>query len=68
MEERQVTGSEVLYCLEKGIITEGPSRTPGGNWQFNVSRAASSLTVTLIAEGEKLVIRTVIKHRGRDRP
>jgi hypothetical protein len=64
----QVNGSEVLYCLGKGIITEGPFLNPRANWQFNVTRAARFLTVTVIVEDGTLVIRTVIKHKGRDRP
>lgn len=45
MIERGVTMPDVMDCLGKGQITEGPFQQPGSDWRFTISwfRAGSPL-------------------------
>ena len=36
MEARSITATQVLRCLRKGSITEGPAREPRGNWRIRM--------------------------------
>lgn len=70
MIERGVTMPDVMDCLGKGQITEGPFQQPGGDWRFTISwfRAGSPLQVVgaidVDDDGTFLVIVTTIQKKG----
>lgn len=70
MIERGVTMPDVMDCLGKGQITEGPFQQPGGDWRFTISwfRAGSPLQVVgaidVDDDGTFLVIVTTIQKNG----
>jgi hypothetical protein len=69
MIERGVTMPDVMDCLGKGQITEGPFQQPGGDWRFTISwfRAGSPLQVVGaidVDDGTFLVIVTTIQKKG----
>lgn len=67
MVERDITMPDVMECLKKGQITEGPAQMPGGDWRFTISwfRAGSPLQVVgaidVDTDGTYLVIVTAIQ-------
>jgi hypothetical protein len=48
MEQRRITQRQVMICLLKGSITEGPSLNNHGNWQVNASRLAAGEQITCV--------------------
>ena len=36
MKARKVTRMQVLRCLTKGLIVEGPAKSVKGNWEFRL--------------------------------
>lgn len=70
MIERGVSMPDVMDCLGKGLIREGPYQQPGGDWIFTISwfRAGSPLEIVgaidVDDEGTFLVIVTTIKKKG----
>ena len=66
MSERCISMPDVMDCLERGQITEGPFQAPNGNWQFTISwfRAGSPLQVVgaldVDEDGNFLVVVTAI--------
>jgi len=70
MIERGVSIPDVMDCLGKGQMTEGPFLQPGGDWRFTVSwfRAGSPLQVVgaidVDDDGTFLVIVTTIQKKG----
>lgn len=48
MGERGISRRQIMTCLQKGAITEGPSRNTHGNWQVNVSRLAAGEEITCV--------------------
>ncbi|DBA08415.1 TPA: DUF4258 domain-containing protein [Pseudomonas aeruginosa] len=66
MQERCISMPDVMDCLEKGQITEGPFQPPNGSWQFTIAwfRAGSPLQVVgaidTDEDGNYLVIVTTI--------
>jgi hypothetical protein len=71
MLERHVNLKQVELCVQKGMITEGPSMNTRANWQVNMSRYAADeeVTCTVIIDDlvELLLIRTVMTPKGRRR-
>lgn len=70
MTEREISMPDVMDCLVKGQITDGPYRAPGGDWRFTISwfRAGSPLQVVGAIDadddGKYLVIVTAIQKKG----
>jgi hypothetical protein len=57
-----ITRRQLMTCLAKGVITEGPFLNKYGNWQVNVSRLAAGeqITCTVAIEWQdQLVVVTV---------
>ncbi|WP_416423399.1 DUF4258 domain-containing protein [Pseudomonas sp. App30] len=67
MTEREITLPDVMECLAKGQITEGPAYMPKGDWRFTLSwfRAGSPLQVVgaidIDEDGTYLVVVTAIQ-------
>lgn len=70
MVDREITMPDVMECLTRGQITEGPARMPKGDWRFTISwfRAGSPLQVVgaidIDDDGTYLVIVTTIQKQG----
>ncbi|MGY4493512.1 DUF4258 domain-containing protein [Pseudomonas sp. TE3610] len=70
MSEREITLPDVMECLSKGQITEGPAIMPKGDWRFTISwfRAGSPLQVVgaidIDEDGTYLVVVTAIQKQG----
>lgn len=56
--ERDITRRQIMTCLQKGAISEGPSRNIKGNWQVNITRLAAGEEITCVVaiEGQRLLI------------
>jgi Domain of unknown function (DUF4258) len=68
MVQRKVTRVQVIECLLKGVITEGPALDIKGSWKFTISRAvcgdALSAVVALDRDVDKsnlVIVVTVIR-------
>lgn len=62
--ERGITRRQVEQCLIKGTITEGPSRTPHGDWKLSLFRhaAGEELTCVVVIDWpKKLIVVTAYK-------
>jgi uncharacterized protein DUF4258 len=60
MYARDITLRQILGCLQKGIITEGPAIDTYGNWKMNIYRAADGLTCSVaIGWPSRLIVITV---------
>lgn len=60
--KRSISFRQIMSCLQKGIVTEGPFINIHGNWQVNVSRLAAGeqVTCTVAIEWQRqLVVVTV---------
>lgn len=58
-----ISRRQIMTCLAKGAITEGPFVNKYGNWQVNVSRLAAGEQVTCAVAIEwqtQLVVVTVL--------
>ncbi|WP_223507796.1 DUF4258 domain-containing protein [Pseudomonas sp. BF-B-25] len=70
MTDRDITMPDVMECLSRGQITDGPARMPSGDWRFTISwfRAGSPLQVVgaidIDDDGTYLVIVTTIQKQG----
>jgi len=67
MRERKVTLPQVLNCLQKGQMAEGPARDVHGNWTCAIrwKHAGDFLKVAVAikqdpATGQKLIVITVM--------
>jgi hypothetical protein len=68
MLKRRVTLRQVIECVRRGTITEGPFRNPKGNWQVNMTRhgAGEELTCTVaIIWAKRLLVITVMPGRRK---
>jgi hypothetical protein len=57
-----ISRRQIMTCLAKGVITEGPFVNKYGNWQVNVSRLAAGEQITCavaIEWQDQLVVVTV---------
>jgi hypothetical protein len=57
-----ISRRQIMTCLRKGRITEGPFVNIHGNWQVNVSRTAAGEEVTCVVAIEwdrRLIVVTV---------
>lgn len=56
--ERGISRRQIMTCLQKGAITEGPSRNNHGNWQVNLTRLAAGEEITCVVaiEDKRLLI------------
>jgi len=50
MYERGISTLDVLDCLEKGRIVEGPGHMPRGSWRMTVSWFRAGRPITVVAE------------------
>jgi len=70
MVERDISMPDVMECLLRGRITEGPAHMPKGDWRITISwfRAGAPLKVIgaidIDADGTYLVIVTAIQKQG----
>jgi hypothetical protein len=65
--ERKITRRQVMACIRKGTITEGPFLNKFGNWQVNLYRhaAGENITCTVAIEwGTRLIVVTAFWDRG----
>lgn len=66
MRERGFTTSDVLDCLQKGRINEGPFQAANGSWQFTMIWFRAGAQIQVVAaldtdeEGNYLIIITTI--------
>ncbi|MCX2901322.1 DUF4258 domain-containing protein [Pseudomonas mandelii] len=67
MIEREISMPDVMDCLRRGQITDGPYPAPGGDWRFTISwfRAGSPLQVVgaidVDDDGKFLVVVTAMQ-------
>jgi Domain of unknown function (DUF4258) len=60
MQERDITLRQILNCLQKGAITEGPAIDIYGNWKMDIYRRADDLTCAVAIQWRaRLVVITV---------
>jgi hypothetical protein len=60
MQEREITLRQVLNCLLKGTISDGPAIDIHGNWKMDIYRAADDLTCAVAIEWRsQLIVITV---------
>jgi hypothetical protein len=60
MPDRGITMRQVLDCLRKGVIIEGPMIDVYGNWKMDIYRQADNLTCAVAIEWRThLIIITV---------
>ncbi len=52
MTQRKITRTQVMTCLRHGRMTEGPFRTPRGNWQFRMESLSCGEPITVGAAFE----------------
>jgi hypothetical protein len=50
MRDRGISRPDVLDCLEKGRITEGPAQMPGGAWRMTVYWFRAGCGVSVVVE------------------
>jgi hypothetical protein len=51
MKQRKLTYEQVIRCLLKGIVTEGPyQHNRSGKWRLNLTRVVAGDHVTVVAE------------------
>lgn len=61
-EKHGISRRQIMNCLQKGTVTEGPFVNIHGNWQVNMTRVAAGeeITCTVAIEWERqLVVVTV---------
>ncbi len=65
MKKRHITLSQIIQCLLKGAITEGPYRDIGsGNWRVRMEHYSSGQCIKVVAElmtnsnNEKIIVIT----------
>jgi hypothetical protein len=56
MHERDITLRQILNCLQKGIVTDGPAIDIHGKWKMDIYRAADDLTCAVAIEWRSHVI------------
>ncbi len=59
--ERNISRRQIMTCLQKGAISEGPFLNMHGNWQVNVQRLAAGEQITCVVAIEheqKLIVIT----------
>ena len=62
LNQRRFTRRQMMICLQKGVVTEGPALNSRGHWQANVTRLAAGeeMTCVVVIEwDQRLVVRTV---------
>jgi len=60
MQERDITLRQILNCLQKGTVTEGPAIDKYGNWKMDIYRAGDDLTCAVAIEwSSHLIVITV---------
>ncbi len=47
MKERKITRTQIIRCLLKGEITEGPARGTNGNWQLSMKSYSAGVPITV---------------------
>jgi hypothetical protein len=73
MRQRNISPRQVLDCLRKGVITEGPYvDQKSGEWKVNITRCPPgeelTCSVVLLWEEKRLRVITVLPHKGRKAP
>ena len=64
MRERRITPAEVIGCLTKGIITEGPFVNIRNAWQVRISRQTTQkfhVVVAMERQQRLIVITTIVE-------
>lgn len=58
MVEREITRTQVIECLLRGVIGEGPALDPYGSWKCTLRRVAAGqeLEVVVALQGNLIVI------------
>ena len=49
MNQRKITRTQVMRCLQKGSITEGPARGTRGNWELKMEVYSAGDPVAVVA-------------------
>jgi len=50
MFERNISATDVLDCLGKGRIVEGPAQMPRGTWRMTVAWFRAGIEISVVAE------------------
>jgi len=64
---RSITQRQMLTCLEKGVVTEGPYLDAYGNWKLNITRMAAGQEITCVVIIEwsvRIFVHTAFPGRG----
>lgn len=48
LNERDISTVDVLDCLRNGAISEGPAKSPRGNWQFVSTRFCAGRSINVV--------------------
>ena len=62
LNQHKFSRRQMMICLQKGVITEGPALNSRGHWQVNVTllAAGEEMTCVVVIEwDQQLVVRTV---------
>ena len=62
MRQRRITFEQVLACVRRGNLTEGPAPMPDGDWRCTLQRLIAGDDVTAVVEfstRERLLVVTV---------
>lgn len=65
--QRSITQRQMLTCLDKGTVTEGPYLNEHGHWKLNISRQAAGQEITcvvIIIWSESVIVQTAFPGRG----
>jgi hypothetical protein len=49
MRERHITRTQVLRCLTRGSVVEGPSRNAKGNWTMRLEALSAGEVIAVLA-------------------
>lgn len=60
--QRRFTPKQIMDCLQRGTVSEGPYQQPAGEWRCNVFRHAAGEEMTVVVEfdlPQRLLVVTV---------
>jgi hypothetical protein len=53
MRKRRITRTQVMRCLLRGEITEGPARSMKGNWEMRIETISAGNAIQVVAALER---------------
>jgi hypothetical protein len=48
LKQHRFTRRQMMTCLQKGVVTEGPALNSRGHWQVNITRMAAGEEMTCV--------------------